>query len=144
MQPFHKADDGRYAEEVIGTERCKTSYAYRDILRSGGLLAFGSDFDVVTINPWVGIETAVTGRISTGKIWMPHQNITLDQALTAYSKDAAYSMFMEHEIGRIAPGYHADFVILDRRLKADGSNVGQTRPAYVFVEGKDQTVQDLH
>ena len=136
MQPFHKADDGLYAEKVIGTERCKSSYAYRDILRTGGTLAFGSDFDVVTINPWVGMETAVTGRISTGKSWMTHENITLDQALDAYTRQAAYSMFMENEIGRIAPNYRADFVILDRRLKADGSNVGSTRPAFVFVEGK--------
>ena len=137
MQPFHKADDGLYAEKVIGTERCKSSYAYRDILRTGGTLAFGSDFDVVTINPWVGMETAVTGRISTGKSWMTHENITLDQALDAYTRQAAYSMFMENEIGRIAPSYRADFVILDRRLKADGSNVGSTRPAFVFVEGKE-------
>ena len=137
MQPFHKADDGQYAEEVIGVERCKTSYAFRDILKTGGILAFGSDFGVVTINPWVGIETAVTGRISTGKLWMPHENITLDQALNAYTRDAAYSMFMENEIGRISPGYHADFVILDRKLNPDGSNVGRAKPAFVFVEGKE-------
>ena len=143
MQPFHKADDGRYAEKVIGMERCKSSYAFRDILKSGGILAFGSDFDVVTINPWVGIETAVTGRISTGKSWMTHENITLDQALDAYTRKAAYSMFMENEIGRIAPGYHADFVILDRRLKTDGSNVGSTRPAFVFMEGKELAVDKL-
>ncbi len=140
MQPYHKADDARYCEDVIGVARSRTSYAFHDIESTGGRLGFGSDFPVVTLNPWVGIATAVTGRVSTGKVWMPHQNISLDKALEAYTSGAAYACRMESEIGRIAEGYHADFVILDRRLNRDGSNVAGTKPLLVFEEGKDVTV----
>jgi len=137
LQPYHKADDGRYCEAVIGRKRSESSYAFRDLVRNGARMAFGSDFDVVTINPWEGIEAAVNGRILTGKVWMPHQNISLDQALTAYTQNAAYAMFMENEIGRIAPGYRADFVILDRWPYQKGLNLAKVRTTTVFVDGRE-------
>jgi predicted amidohydrolase YtcJ len=136
MQPYHKSDDGRYCEEVIGTPRSMTSYAYADLRRTGARLAFGSDFDVVTINPWVGMATAVTGRISTGKVWMPHENIPLGAALDAYTRGGAFAMFMEDDLGRLAPDYRADFLILDRNPKPDGSDLGLVHPSAVYVEGK--------
>ncbi len=136
MQPYHKADDGRYCEELIGTPRSRTSYAFKDLVNSGAALAFGSDFPVVTINPWVGVATAVTGRIVTGKIWMPHQNITLDQALDSYTRRAAYANKMETRVGRLAPGYLADVLILDRALDPKGSNVASTMPSHVIVGGR--------
>ncbi len=140
MQPFHKSDDGPYVESVIGSVRAKSSYAFRSLLNSGAKLVFGSDFDVVTLNPWVGIATAVTGRINNGKVWMHEQNISLDQALSAYTCDAAYSMFMENEVGSLQPGHLADIIILDRALKPDGSNVSGAKPVRIFVGGKEVSV----
>ena len=64
IQPYHKADDGRYAEARIGTERSRSSYAFKSILDLGGIVAFGSDWPVVSNNPFLGIEAAVTGRPS--------------------------------------------------------------------------------
>ncbi len=136
MQPYHKADDARYCEQVIGYQRSLTSYAYADLRKTGARLAFGSDFDVVTINPWVGMATAVTGRTKTGRVWMPQQDIPLDAALDAYTRGAAYAMFMEDELGRLAEGYHADFVVLDRNPKRDGSDLALVHPTAVYVEGR--------
>lgn len=136
MQPYHKADDGRYCEEVIGTERSRSSYTFDSLLASRARLAFGSDWPVVTINPWEGIATAVTGRILTGKIWMPQENITFDEALTSYTSNAAYAMGWEKEIGRIAVGYRADFVILDQDPYRPGANLAKLKPTAVYVQGK--------
>lgn len=136
MQPYHKADDGRYCEEVIGTERSRTSYTFSSLLRTGARLAFGSDWPVVTISPWEGIRAAVTGKIMTGRIWMPHENISFDQALTCYTSNAAYAMGWEKEIGRIAPGYRADFVILDRSPYQAGVDLSTIKPVAVYVEGR--------
>jgi predicted amidohydrolase YtcJ len=136
MQPYHKADDGRYCDEVIGPERSKWSYAYRSLLDHGAVLAFGSDFPVVTINPWPGIDTAVTGRILTGKIWHPEQNITLPEALTAYTSAGAYATFRENEIGSIKPGYAADFVILNRSPFQRGVDLAKIAPAAVYIAGR--------
>ncbi len=135
MQPYHKADDGRYCEEVIGTARSRTSYAYRDLLRAKARLAFGSDFDVVTLDPWIGIHTAVTGRIMGGKVWMPHQNVSFDQALDAYTRGGAYAMFREGDLGRLAPGYRADFVIVQGWPYKKNGTVG-LRARATYVEGR--------
>jgi len=112
VQPFHKADDGRYAEQVLGRQRCQSSYAFRALLDCGAYLAFGSDWPVVTVNPFAGIATAVTGKTLAGKTWMPHQNITLEEALAACTAGPAWAAMMEDRLGRIRPGYLADFVIL--------------------------------
>lgn len=136
MQPYHKADDGRYAEKHIGAERCHSSYAYKRLLDAGVVLAFGSDWPVVSLNPFLGMEAAVTGKILTGDIWEPQNNIPVTEALRAYTSSAAYAMFAEKEIGRIAPGYRGDFVILNHSPFDPGVDWGQIRPEAVYVEGR--------
>ncbi len=113
MQPLHKADDGRYAERAIGKERCRTSYAFRNLLDAGAPLAFGSDWPVVSLNPFLGIHAAVTGRTLDGKRFVPEQNITVGEALRAYTRGAAFASGDERHLGRIKPGYFADFVVLE-------------------------------
>lgn len=146
LQPYHKADDGRYCEEIIGTPRSKTSYAFRELLDNGARLVFGSDWPVVTANPWLGIETAVTGRIMTGSIWMPHQNITVHEALKAYTVDGAYAMGREKEIGQIAEGYFADFIMLNESPFATAPNWKAMKPTKVWVNGRalDLTPRESH
>lgn len=113
MQPYHKADDGRYAENIIGPDRSRSSYAYKSLLDAGAVLIFGSDWPVVTINPFEGINAAVTGEILTGDHWQTQENISVADALRCYTSHAAYGLFQENELGKIAPGYRADFVILN-------------------------------
>jgi len=136
LQPYHKADDGRYCEEIIGHARSRTSYAYRDLLDTGARLAFGSDWPVVTANPWLGIEAAVDGRIMTGDVWMPHQNISVHEALKAYTIDGAYAMGREKEIGQIAPGFNADFIILNSSPFKEKPDWKSLAPTHVWVGGK--------
>lgn len=137
MQPYHKADDGRYCEEVIGTERSRTSYAYKDLLKSHANLAFGSDWPVVDANPWLGIEAAVTGKILTGKFWMTHENISMDQALAAYTSAGAYAMKREKELGEIKVGYLADFQILNRSPFTANVDFATMKPLALYVGGKE-------
>jgi predicted amidohydrolase YtcJ len=137
MQPYHKADDGRYAESYIGSERAKSSYAYRSLLDAGAIVAFGSDWPVVTLNPFKGIEAAVTARTLDGKVWQSQQNITVAQALTCYTAHAAYALFAEDEIGLIKAGYRADFMILTSSPFDPDVVWDQVQPTAVFVEGKN-------
>src|SRR5690606_38958820 len=71
MQPYHKADDGRYAEERIGPERIQTSYAFRSLYDQGAKLTFGSDWPVVTCNPFFGVWAAVTAKTTAGELFVP-------------------------------------------------------------------------
>lgn len=113
MQPLHKADDARYAEKAIGPVRCRTSYAFRSLLDAGAHVAFGSDWPVVSLNPFLGVHAAVTARSLDGDVFVPEQSIRLEEALTAYTVGAAYAAGDEKSLGRIAPGCCGDFVILD-------------------------------
>jgi len=115
MQPYHAIDDGRWAETRIGRERCRTTYAFRSLLDAGGRLAFGSDWDVAPLSPIAGIDAAVTRRTIDGKNpggWFPQERITVEEAIRAYTRDAAFAAFEEKEKGTLAAGKLADFAIL--------------------------------
>lgn len=137
MQPYHKADDGRYAEKAIGPERCKTSYAFRSLLDSGAHVAFGSDWPVVSLNPFLGIHTAVTGRTLDGKVFVPEQNIRVEEALRCYTSGAAYASGDEDRLGMIKTGYLADFVILKPDiLKTPADMLDKVEVEATYVGGK--------
>jgi predicted amidohydrolase YtcJ len=117
MQPYHAIDDGRWAEKRIGLERCRTTYAFRSLLDSGALLAFGSDWDVAPLSAIAGIDAAVNRRTLDGrnpKGWIPGQKIRVEEALRAYTTSAARAGFAEGEKGSLAVGRLADFVVLSR------------------------------
>lgn len=119
MQPYHAIDDGRWAEKIIGHDRSKTTYAFRSLLDSKATLAFGSDWYVAPPTPLMGIYAAVTRRTLDGKNdggWIPEQKITVEEALRAYTINAAYASFEEGIKGSLEPGKLADFVVLEKDI----------------------------
>lgn len=136
MQPLHKADDARYAEQAIGPERCKTSYAFRSLIDTGATVAFGSDWPVVSIDPFLGVRAAVTGLSLDRKLFVPEQNISVAEALTCYTRNAAIAANDEPELGIIREGYFADFVIVDFDPFAfDPAKLGEFR-GETYVAGR--------
>jgi len=140
MQPYHAIDDGKWAEPLIGTERMKTTYAFRSLLDAGALLAFGSDWPVAPATPLEGIYAAVTRRTLDDKNpdgWIPEQKITVEEALRAYTKDAAYASFEEGIKGTLEPGKLADFVVLDNDITTiDPVKIRDVKVLQTFVGGK--------
>jgi predicted amidohydrolase YtcJ len=119
MQPYHAIDDGRWADGVIGTERAKTTYAFRSFLDAKARVAFGSDWFVAPPTPLEGIYAAVTRRTLDDKHpggWVPEQKITVEEALRAYTSTAAYASFEEKKKGTLERGKLADFAIIDRDI----------------------------
>ncbi len=140
MQPYHAADDGRWAEKRIGPERIKTTYAFRSLLDRGAHLAFGSDWTVAPMDPLLGIHAAVTRRTLDGKNpggWIPQEKITVEEALRAYTAGDAYGIFAEGERGKLVPGYKADLVLLDQDLtRIPPETIDQVKVRATVVGGR--------
>jgi predicted amidohydrolase YtcJ len=140
MQPYHAIDDGRWAERVIGAERARWTYAFRSLLDAGARLAFGSDWFVAPPTPLEGIYAAVTRRTLDGahpEGWHPEQRITVEEALRAYTSDAAYASFEETDKGRLASGALADFVMLDRDItRGAPETIRDARVATTVIGGR--------
>lgn len=137
MQPYHKADDGRYAEDRLGKERLRGSYAYRQLLDAGALLCFGSDWPVVTLDPFAGMDSAVNARTLDGKVWLEDHSIDVEKALRAYTVSPPKAIHRAKELGTIEPGKLADLVILDRDILAiPPENISGTKPFLTIMNGR--------
>jgi len=140
MQPYHAIDDGRWAEKRIGSERAKTTYAFRSLLDSGATLAFGTDWTVAPLNPLLSVYGAVTRRTIDGKNpngWIPQQKITVDEAVRAYTVGSAYAEFQESVKGTITPGKLADLVILSSDIfSIDPIEIENVKVLMTIVDGR--------
>ncbi len=119
MQPYHAIDDGRWAEKVIGQERIEEAFPCKRLLDAGAILVFGSDWFVAPPTPLEGIYAAFTRRTLDDKNpggWVPEQKISIEDALKAYTINAAYASFDENIKGSLVSGKLADLVILDKNL----------------------------
>ena len=86
-------------------------------------------------DPWLGIETAVTRKLESGKILMSEECLTREEALRLYTINNAYLGREEKDKGTLEAGKLADFIIIDRDyLTTD--DIGGTRVLQTFVGGK--------
>jgi predicted amidohydrolase YtcJ len=117
MQPNHLLTDMNWAENRLGPRRAANSYAWKAFLDLRIPLAFGTDYPVEPITPFRGLYAAVTRMNEAGtKTYFPENKITRGQALFAYTQGSAYAEFAEKHKGKLAPGYFADFILVDRDL----------------------------
>lgn len=140
MQPIHAASDMLMADRFWG-ERSALAYAWRTQLQHGVRLAFGSDAPVESPNPFLGLHAAVTRRRPDGSPgpdgWYPEQKLTFAEALEAYTAGAAYAANVENRLGRLAPGFLADLIVLDRDPYAcDPDDLLTMQPAATMIGGE--------
>jgi predicted amidohydrolase YtcJ len=138
MQPNHLLTDMYWAEDRIGPQRAKSSYAWRTFVDQGTVLAFGTDYPVEPVTPFRGLYAAVTRKSEDGtRIYHPEQALTINQALYAYTQASAYAENMETRKGKLVPGQFADFVVLDRDLlNSPPTEILNTQVLRTVVGGK--------
>lgn len=140
MQPFHIIDDGRWAWKRLDEPRLKGTYAFRTLLDSGGVLAFGSDSPVAPLNPIWGVYGSVTRRTLDEKNpngWIPEQKISVEETVRAFTFGSAFAEFQEKEKGTIEVGKLADFVILsDDIFTIDPSKIRDVKVLTTVVDGR--------
>ena len=143
FQPLHSYPD----EDTLsiwarnaGTERAQRAWAWKSIQKEGGRLAFGSDWPVVTLNPWPGVQTAVTRQTKDGKPdggFVPQQRLSLEDAIKGYTLGAAVGGRREETEGSLQPGKLADLIILSEDLfKMKPSDISNEEVLATMVGGK--------
>lgn len=143
MQPLHAyPDDDTLGPWLTGAgkEREPRAWAWKSIMNDGGHLAFGSDWPVVTINPWPGVEMAVTRQTTEGKPpdgFVPAQRLTVAQAIAGYTIGAAYAGHREKTEGSIEPGKLADLIVLSQDpFTVPANQLSKTEVLLTIVGGK--------
>ncbi|MBE0573231.1 MAG: amidohydrolase [Ignavibacteriaceae bacterium] len=140
VQPYHCIDDGVWAEKRIGAERIKTTHPYKSLLKSGAVVAFGTDWPVAPLNPLFGIYAAVTRQTVDGKNpngWIPEEKISVEDAIKCYTLNAAYASFEEKIKGSIEVGKLADFVVLsDDILTIDPDKIKDVNVEMTIFDGE--------
>ena len=140
MQPTHQTSDRLMAEKRLGPNRLAGAYAWQTVLKSGAKLAFGSDFPVESPNPFPGLSAAISRQDVEGQPpggWIPSERLSFEQALNAFTRDAAYAGFAEDRIGALEPGKWADFILVDRDpTKVSAQELARTQVLETWVAGK--------
>lgn len=130
VQPSFWSSDKKWLEQRLGKERMKGAYAFKSLLDSGTVLAFGTDWPVESLNPMLGIYSTVTRDVGaqhavplqgSANYLETHghaslQKLTIEQAVKAYTLGSAYAEFREKEKGSLEVGKLADIVVLSKDI----------------------------
>jgi predicted amidohydrolase YtcJ len=139
MQPTHATSDMPWVPARLGPHRLDRAYPWRTALRAGARLALGSDFPVEKPDPLLGIYAAVTRQDLDGKPaggWLPDQVLTRAEALRGFTLDAAWSLFLDEDVGSLEVGKRADLVVYDRDpMTVPAAEIPRTRVDWTVVDG---------
>ena len=143
MQPLHSypnADTLDVWARNIGPDRASRAWAWKSIADGDGHLAFGSDWPVVTLNPWEGIQTAVTRQTAEGTPeagFVPEQKLTVEQAVEGYTIGAAFAGRREKTEGSLEVGKLADLIIISQNIfDINPHKIGATKVVATIVGGR--------
>lgn len=141
MQPSHAIGDLHFAPARLGQERLAGAYAWEALIRSNATVVFGSDAPVERGDPLIEFYAAVARRDLQGRSgpgWHPEQAVTREQALRAFTIDAAYARFAENELGSITVGKRADFSVFSADLMTvPVADIPRARALLTVVDGRE-------
>jgi predicted amidohydrolase YtcJ len=117
VQPTHATSDMPWAGDRVGESRLQGAYAWRRLKEAGALLALGSDFPVEKVDPLLGFYAAISRQDLEGEPpngWRAGERLSRQEALRGFTLDAAYSLFLDQEVGSLELGKRADLVVFSR------------------------------
>ena len=143
FQPLHAYPDEDTLDiwaRNVGPERATRAWVWHSIEASGGKLAFGSDWPVVTLNPWKGVQNALTRKTEEGTPatgFVPQERVSLEDTIRAYTLGAAYAGRRDQFEGSLEPGKLADLIIVSQDLfKIPADQTGKIEVLLTMVGGK--------
>ena len=124
---FTQPDQWHENDYLIGPELNENNIPIRSLNEAGARITLSSDWDVSDLNPFVGLQNAVTRA---------PQAISLKDAVIAYTLNAAYVMRQENTVGSIEVGKKADLIILDRNIfEIPATQINQTQVLKTYLQG---------
>ena len=121
-------------------ERCADAYAWQSLNQKKVEIIFGSDAPVETPNPFLGLYASIKRKSVNAELqdgWFPLQCLSPSQALAAYTTTSAFASGNENRMGRIAPSYFADLIILDKDpLTITAEELINLKPSAVMIAGQ--------
>lgn len=127
-------------EPTLGPARSRWLYPIASVVRTGAMVAGGSDWSVSSLNPLDAIEVGITHRppeLPNQAPWHPVERVDLATMIAMYTINAAFAMHQERETGSIEVGKLADLVVLDRNLFAiDPAEIHNVRVIRTLLAGK--------
>ena len=132
--PFSVEEDMVWTKRT-GPQRWPYSFAWRSLKNAGATLSLGSDWTVAPFDPIINIYVALNRKKYDES--NPDQRLTLEECLLGYTRDAAYTEFMEKEKGQIKEGYLADLVLFSHDLfEVPPEDIRTAKPVLTIVDGR--------
>jgi predicted amidohydrolase YtcJ len=139
MQPSHAIGDLYFAPSRLGMKRLEGAYAWQSFIKSGSIIAGGSDAPVERGEPMIEFYAAVSRKSQdgfTGEGWHPEQAVSREQALKMFTIWAAYAAFEEKIKGSIEVGKIADLTVLSADImKIAEPEILKTRCVMTVIGG---------
>ncbi len=104
---FTHPDHWPQMASTIGAGKANNLVPIKTFQDGGARVTLSSDWSVSPFNPFIGLQNALTRS---------PQNLSLEDALAAYTINSAYVMRHEEVVGSIEEGKEADLVVLDQNL----------------------------
>lgn len=138
MQGVHCTSDATFVVKRLGPWRSEHgAYVWRKLVDSGALVCNGTDAPVEAVNPIANLQALVTRLGQLDEPFYPENALSVSEAIKTYTINAAKAAFLEHEIGSLAPGKWADFVVLSGDLTSvPPSQWGEIRVLRTVVAGE--------
>jgi predicted amidohydrolase YtcJ len=140
MQPSHAISDLFFAPARLGMDRLVGAYAWQSFIKSGCIIAGGSDAPVERGEPMIEFYAAVARKSvkgESGEGWHPEQAVSREDALKMFTIWPAYAAFQENDKGSIEVGKLADFTVLSQDImKIPETEILETRNEMTVIGGE--------
>jgi len=138
MQGIHCTSDAPYVVARLGEKRAREgAYVWQKLIKSGAIVANGTDAPVEDLDPIANYYATVTRRPATGPAFYPAEKMDRQQALRSYTRNGAFATFEETNRGTLRRGKYADITVLSKDItRIPESEILSTKVVYTIVAGK--------
>jgi predicted amidohydrolase YtcJ len=138
MQGIHATSDAPYVPARLGPTRAEGgAYVWQKLMRTGAIIANGTDVPVERIDPMANFHATITRKTKDGSVFYGDQKMTRAEALKSYTWNGAYAAKEETLKGSLAPGKLADITVLSKDIMTIAEDeIPSTTVVYTIVGGK--------